>query len=65
MTKQRTYRIPGPLYAAIMRRRFVWTPQAQAAVKREAQRLHCAQFGHRMAGGTCDHCGLEQGVVHA
>lgn len=64
MPKQKTYRIPANLYAAIMRQRFVWTPQARAAVERESLRLHCAQFGHKMAGGTCSNCGLEQGVRH-
>ena len=42
ISTRQTIQIDPRLYAAIMRRRFVWTPQARAAVKREALRLHCA-----------------------
>lgn len=55
MPKTRTYRIPGPIYAAIMRRRFVWTDAGRASATAAIDKLQCAQFGHHW-----ENVGIEQ-----
>ncbi len=51
----RPVRLPPGLVRHLLRRRFVWTPQAREAVARELARLACAQYGHRR-----ENVGIEQ-----
>lgn len=59
MSKTKTYRIPAPVYAAIMRRRFVATDTGRAALVRELARLECERRGHK-GKGACERCGMER-----